>query len=84
MDLHKKRIVREIKKRTAHKFQVGDNVRVILPKNPVLPIAFQNNRKVKEKEEDKVDKLIGREIRKKFQHHGYFISKVNVMTEVLP
>ena len=30
----------------------------------------------KEKEKEKVDKLIGREVRKKFQNHGYFIGKV--------
>ena len=32
--------------------------------------------KEKEKEKEKVDKLIGREVRKKFQNHGYFIWKV--------
>ena len=46
----------------------------------VLPIVIQNNGQVKEKEKEKekekVDKLIGREVRKKFQNHGYFIGKV--------
>ena len=47
-----------------------------LPENPALPVVIQNNEKEKEKEKEKVDKLIGREIRKKFQNHGYFIGKV--------
>ena len=45
-----------------------------IPNDPVLHIVNQNNGK--EKEKDKVDKLIGREVRKKFQNHGYFIGKV--------
>ena len=59
---------------------------VIMPVLPeiqndlVLPIVIQNNGQVKEKEKEKekekVDKLIGREVRKKFQNHGYFIGKV--------
>ena len=36
----------------------------------------QSNRSIKEKEKEKIDKLIGREIRKKFQNHGYYIGKV--------
>ena len=51
-------------------------VQPVLPENPVLPIVNQNNGKEKEKEKEKVDKLIGREVRKKFQNHGYFIGKV--------
>ena len=55
------------------------------PENPALPIEVQNNRKVKEKEKEKekekIDKLIGREIRKKFQHHGYFIGKVTAFDD---
>ena len=55
-------------------------VEPVLPENPVLPIVNQNNGQVKEKEKEKekekVDKLIGREVRKKFQNHGYFIGKV--------
>ena len=47
-----------------------------IPNDPVLPIVNQNNGKEKEKEKEKVDKLIGREVRKKFQNHGYFIGKV--------
>ena len=49
-----------------------------IPNDPVLPIVNQNNGKEKEKEKkkEKVDKLIGREERKKFQNHGYFIGKV--------
>ena len=46
-----------------------------LPNDPVLSIAIQNNGQVKEKgkEKEKVEKLIGREVRKKFQNYGYFI-----------
>ena len=49
---------------------------LVLPENPVEPIMIQNNRKLKEKEKEKVDCLIGREVRKKFQNHDYFIGKV--------
>ena len=58
---------------------VQNAVAPVLPENPVLPIVIQNNGQVekeKEKEKEKVDKLIGREVRKKFQNHGYFIGKV--------
>ena len=50
----------------------------VLPENPLEPLMIQNNRKLKEKEKEKekVDKLIGREVRKKFQNHGYFTGKV--------
>ena len=49
-----------------------------IPNDPVLPIVNQNNGQVKEKEKEKekVDKLTGREVREKFQNHGYFIGKV--------
>ena len=60
-------------------------VEPVLPKNPVLPIVNQNNGKVKAKEKvkekEKVDKLIGREVRKKFQNHGYFIGKVTTFDD---
>ena len=46
----------------------------VLPENPILRV--QSNRSIKEKEKEKIDKLIGREIRKKFQNHGYYIGKV--------
>ena len=50
-----------------------------LPNDPVLSIAIQSNGQVKEKgkekEKEKVEKLIGREVRKKFQNYGYFIGK---------
>ena len=32
--------------------------------------------KEKEKEKEKVDKLIGREVRKKFKNNGYFVGRV--------
>ena len=54
----------------------------VLPVNPILPVVIQNNGEVKgkenekEKEKEKVDKLIGREVRKKFQNRGYFIGMV--------
>ena len=52
----------------------------VLPENPV-----QNNRNIKEKEKEKekekIDKLIGREVKKKFQHHGYFIGKVTAFDD---
>ena len=46
-----------------------------LPNDPVLSIAIQSNGQVKEKGKEKVEKLIGREVRKKFQNYGYFIGK---------
>ena len=54
----------------------------VLPENPILPEnPVQNNRNVKEKEKEKIDKLIGREVKKKFQHHGYFIGKVTAFDD---
>ena len=63
----------------SHKDPIVQNVIIPpLPENPVEPIMIQNNKKLKEKEKekDKVDHLIGREVRKKFQNHGYFTGKV--------
>ena len=51
----------------------------VLPENPILPV--QSNRSIKEKEKEKIDKLIGREVKKKFQHHGYFIGKVTAFDD---